>query len=147
MVHSKSSIYPFLGIAVLVNIALGLAFFQSKSPFVISSQDNTGISVTLTQNTISVKAKKPIVSKKNKNVIKNNIKTNNHSIDNILENKQASESQTIKNIDSSAKIISSIKDEIKHIKNILGYFQEKKQVELINKINELLEELEKELEF
>ena len=112
--YYKSSIYPFLGIAVLVHIALGLIFIQSESQLIISSQDDTGISVTLIKNTISVQGKKLAPEKKSKPVIKNNIKTENHFAKNNSENEKSVINKEIKNIDSSVKIIGHIRDKIKY---------------------------------
>lgn len=114
MMHYKTSIYPFIGIAVLVHIALGLTFLQSESQAIISSQDNNGISVTLTQNKISVQAKKTAPHKTNKSNLKNKIKNENNTSKNVPQNKQIAETKEAKSIDSSARIIGQIKDEIKY---------------------------------
>lgn len=114
MMPYKSSIYPFIGIAVLVHIALGLTFLQSESQAIISSQDNNGISVTLTQNKISVQAKKPVPHKINKSNLKNKIKNESDTSKNVPQNKQIAETKEAKSIDSSARIIGHIKDEIKY---------------------------------
>lgn len=110
----KSSIYPFIGLAALIHVALGLIFFKSESQPFISSQDDMGISVTLIKNTISVQGKKLASEKKSKPIIKNNIKTENHFTKNNSENKKPAVNKKIENIDSSTKIIGHIRDKIKY---------------------------------
>ena len=112
--YHKSSIYPFLGIALFVHAALALTFINSESQFNISPQNNTGISVTLTENTISVLGKKLTKEKKTKSVIKTPANMDKHTEKNTLENKEVEENKEHKNIDSSSKIIAQIRDEIKY---------------------------------
>ena len=112
--YHKSSIYPFLGIALFAHAALALTFLKSESQFNISPQDNTGISVTLTKNTISVLGKKISQEEKTKHVIKKPTKTDKHTEVSNLEKIEIEGNKEHKSIDSSSKIITQIREEIKY---------------------------------
>ena len=121
---SKSSIYPFLGIAMVIHVALGLLLFQDKPQLSIPSQKGAGISVTLAKNTISVQAKKITTPQQTEIPTTTNIekKQTKKLTTPATKTQETQEKQTIqtnvvseqKSVDSLAKIIGIIQKKIKH---------------------------------
>ena len=121
---SKSSIYPFLGIAMVIHVALGLLLFQDEPQLSIPSQKGAGISVTLAKNTISVQAKKITTPQQTKTPTKTKIEkkqtkkltaptTKSQEIKQ-KQTKQTNAAIEQKNLDSLAQIIGVIQKKIKH---------------------------------
>ena len=120
MMPYKSSIYPFLGVAIFIHVAVGLALYQGESQPFIPAQNSPGVSVTLTQNTISVQANK-VISKiklsKNNNHKNEHVPAKNKTHKTVRprqKTKQAILNKEQQSIDSRARIISNLQKKINH---------------------------------
>lgn len=123
MMLYKSSLYPFIVLAVGVHIALGLTLFQSESQLLTPSQNSNGISVTLTNNTISIQAKKSRSTQENEeapsNINNGQKHKTNKNIQPKVQKKQNDANDSVadieqKNTESLVKLISTIQEQIKH---------------------------------